>query len=66
MRFFFVIFLHFAQLSNFCGFEHTGQDPFLLLFLRSYLFSLVFPVSMTNTTSGIVTPVSAMLVDNTI
>lgn len=31
-----------------------------------YLFSLVFPVSMTNTTSGIVTPVSAMLVDNTI
>lgn len=29
-------------------------------------FSFVFPVSMTNTTSGMVTPVSAMFVDRTI
>lgn len=36
------------------------------IFLRSYLFSFVFPVSMTNTTSGIVTPVSAIFVERTI
>lgn len=39
---------------------------FGILSQSSYLFSLVFPVSMTNTTSGIVTPVSAMFVDRTI
>lgn len=39
---------------------------FVMLLMSSYLFSLVFPVSMTNTTSGIVTPVSAILVDRTI
>lgn len=37
-----------------------------MLLISAYLFSFVFPVSMTNTMSGIVTPVSAMLVDRTI
>lgn len=39
---------------------------FVMLLMSSYLFSLVFPVSITNTTSGMVTPVSAILVDRTI
>lgn len=48
------------------SFEALIYKTRLVLYMSSYLFSLVFPVSMTNTTSGIVTPVSAMLVDKTI
>lgn len=33
---------------------------------QTYLFSFVLPVSITNTTSGIVIPVSAILVAKTI
>lgn len=55
------------SLTGFCNFSNkTECYKFPLWESQTYLFSFVLPVSMTNTTSGIVIPVSAMFVAKTI
>lgn len=71
LGFFFFFFFSFIVSRTANCFKLKKYDKIIyktypVLFMSPYLFSLVFPVSMTNTTSGIVTPVSAILVDKTI